>query len=270
MAWLAGNLAAGGASFIPGIGLIVGTVADIRDAVGSAIHLDWVGVGFAAVGLVPVLGDTAAVPAKVGRFLARAPNLRTRTAQLVVSVKQLPERTRLAAFKEIWKEWDKLRANGFSESSLIRLQQKSMDLDHLADVMARPGHVAGPRTPFFTHWRGGEEFLEKHYRKTAKSVEPQKQLRTGGCVDVCNPTNVRRVDLLVDGVAHESKVGLVPLSDPIRREIQSDAHLIRTGQIDGAHWHFFASDTSGTMGPHRDVLALLEEHGIKFTIHPPK
>lgn len=269
-AWLAGNLVAGGASFIPGVGVIVGTVADVRDTVGAAIRWDWVTAGFVAVGLVPYVGDAAAVPGKIARFVARAPHLRVRTAALIASIDNLPQGTRVAAFRSIWKQWDKLRAEGFSEGSLVRLQAKNVDLDHLADVMSRPGHLSGPSTPFITPWRNGEVFLEEHYRKTAADVTPQKFLRTDGCVEVCNVSNTRRVDVFVDGVARESKVGKVSWSQRIEKEIQADAHLVKTGEVDSAHWHFFASDKGGGIGPVPKVVDLLDAHGITYTIHPPR
>lgn len=49
----------------------------------------------------------------------------------------------------------------------------------------------------------------------------------------------RYVDQLVNGVAHESKVGYASLTKTIRKQIEKDIELLQTKQIDGATWHFF-------------------------------
>ena len=68
-------------------------------------------------------------------------------------------------------------------------------------------------------------------------------------------------DFLVDGVAHEAKAGLnVGLTSTIRKQILKDHELINTGQIDGAHWHFF-------QGAKQEVLDFLTQHKIEFTVH---
>jgi RHS repeat-associated protein len=72
----------------------------------------------------------------------------------------------------------------------------------------------------------------------------------------------RYTDRLVGGVAHEAKAGLnVRLTSRIRRQILKDVELIETGQIRGAHWHFFR-------GADPDLLRFLARHGIRYTVHP--
>lgn len=58
--WLAGDIASG-----------VVVVGDIRDALGSAIKGDVVGVGLSLVSLVPYAGDRLNTGVKISRFLAR-------------------------------------------------------------------------------------------------------------------------------------------------------------------------------------------------------
>lgn len=96
----------------------------------------------------------------------------------------------------------------------------------------------------------------------------QVRMSSRGCGGACNLTDLRIFDVLVDGVAHESKVGYKRFGTEIERQIRSDAYLIENGEIEGAHWHFMASAYSKKLGADSRVLDLLDELGIPFTIHP--
>ncbi len=268
LAWLSGNLIAGGASFIPGVGWIIGTVADVRDTVGSAIHADWVGAGFSVVGLVPEIGDVVAVPGKAARFAKRVPALAPAAAALVVGLKKIPDDIKFKALEAVQPRVTEVLAAGASKKATLRLAGGRTNLDGLAAAISRPGHVKGSTTGFMSDWRDGEKFLEKELRKTSKTVGTQASASTSGCVLVCNGLT-RRFDVLADGVAHESKVGPVPFSASIEKQIRSDAYLIETGEIIGAHWHFFPSAVSNKLGANDKVFDLLEESGIPFTVHQP-
>jgi RHS repeat-associated protein len=72
----------------------------------------------------------------------------------------------------------------------------------------------------------------------------------------------RYVDRLVDGVAHEAKGGIdVRLNSKIQRQIDKDVELIASGQVRGAHWHFF-------QGADPELLTELRRNGIDYTVHP--
>ena len=61
--------------------------------------------------------------------------------------------------------------------------------------------------------------------------------------------------------AHESKAGVnVKPTTSIRRQIAKDKELIDTGQVDGAHWHFW-------QGADQSLLDELVQAGIDFTVH---
>ena len=77
----------------------------------------------------------------------------------------------------------------------------------------------------------------------------------------------RYVDQLADGIAHESKVGYTSLNKRIKTQISKDIELINTGQIDGAHWHFFTSGVTGKGGGTKPLLDYLSQNGISYTIH---
>jgi hypothetical protein len=44
---------------------------------------------------------------------------------------------------------------------------------------------------------------------------------------------------------------------------------VASGQITGAHWHFFASNASSSVGADPRVIDLLVQKGIPFTVHLP-
>ena len=58
-------------------------------------------------------------------------------------------------------------------------------------------------------------------------------------------------------------------STSIRNQILKGAHLVRTGAINGARWHFYASAVSNTIGADPKIIDLLVANGIPFTIHVP-
>jgi hypothetical protein len=68
-------------------------------------------------------------------------------------------------------------------------------------------------------------------------------------------------DRIVDDVAHEAKAGVdVGLNSTTRTQALKDSELIATGEIKGAHWHFF-------QGARQALLDFLAAHGIKYTVH---
>jgi hypothetical protein len=75
------------------------------------------------------------------------------------------------------------------------------------------------------------------------------------------PTGPRIVDRLVGRVAHESKAGKdVKLTSTIRSQIEKDASLIKSGDIDSAVWHFWR-------GVDPTVLQALKDAQIGFVVH---
>jgi hypothetical protein len=267
LAWLAGNLVSGGASSIPVVGQLVGGLADLRDAVGSSINGDWVGSGFSAIGLLPG-GDAVAVPGKAAEFIARNPHLAAAAAALVASAALIPERIKLQAARRMWPGWDDLVSAGASEKALIQLQRGRVSLDDLTAAIKRPGHIAGAPAGPMRNWSAGEATLSRWYGGPARGVDLQVRVSTAACTIGCR-SDIRIVDVLVDGVAHESKVGRVNLTPGIEGEIRKDAWLMQTGQITSAHWHFFASETSNTLGASKPVYDLLDELKVPYTLHLP-
>lgn len=99
----------------------------------------------------------------------------------------------------------------------------------------------------------GEDFLK------SLGGKPQQYFRTdfGG----------RRVDQLINGVAHESKVGYTTLTKNVQTQISKDAFLIQSGQIDGATWHFFKSPVTGKGGASQPLINELNKNKINYIVH---
>jgi hypothetical protein len=77
------------------------------------------------------------------------------------------------------------------------------------------------------------------------------------------------VDVLENGIAHESKVGYTPFSDFVQKQIAKDAWLLKNNrtEVQGIVWHFFRSAETGKIGADPEVLKALERNGIKYVIH---
>lgn len=275
VAWLAGNILIAGAGLIPGIGKFIAHATDLRDFLVSAIHGDWVTAAFTAVGIIGFAGDAASIPKRVAVFSTTFPARAASVGTLIARIPKLPKPVRENASKALYKQWDYLIKEGATPESLLRLMKGGrVNLDRLAGYRQRPGHVATPAVEFMKDGPAGEDYLKLTLvkkRLVRKNIEPSTQvvLRTSECVEVCNRA-VRRVDVFADGIAHESKVGPVVLTESIRRQVESDAYLIETGQIEGAVWHFFPSAVSNQLGPSEPLLELLESKGIKYSIALPR
>ena len=77
----------------------------------------------------------------------------------------------------------------------------------------------------------------------------------------------RFIDQLVNGIAHESKVGFLKYSKKALLQIQKDAELIRLKEIKGAVWHFYQSPVTGKTGASNKILEALTENGIQIFYH---
>ncbi|GGC05855.1 VWA domain-containing protein [Cellulomonas carbonis] len=264
LAWLAGNLLSGGLSFIPVYGWIAGGVADLRDVIGSAIHADWVGAGMSLAGVVPYAGDAFAIPGKAVRFVLRNTDKADEALTLVAKMDEVPDSIKVDAARQILKDqWDVLIDEGFDQASLIRIMAGRGNLDQVAQAVGRAANVT-VGAGFKATGKAGEAALEATYGATTKGVDKQVWFSTKGILG-----RGRYADVFVNGIAHESKVGFVSYSRSIRNQIEKDAALVANGRISGAHWHFYASDVSSSIGADPRIIDLLVQKGIPFTVHAP-
>jgi hypothetical protein len=73
---------------------------------------------------------------------------------------------------------------------------------------------------------------------------------------------LRRVDVIDNTTAIESKVGRTGLGSRERQELARDVKMLRSGQVDSVEWHFSTSPTTGKGGPTPKLRAKLEKFGI--------
>ena len=77
----------------------------------------------------------------------------------------------------------------------------------------------------------------------------------------------RIVDQLVNGAAHESKVGYTTLTKSIRKQIAKDIELMSKEEIKSSIWHFYKSPVIGKGGASQPLLNELQNKGIKVVNH---
>ena len=80
-------------------------------------------------------------------------------------------------------------------------------------------------------------------------------------------SGARYIDQLVNGIAHESKVGYQTLTRAARRQIAKDVELMQTRQIQGSTWHFFPSPVTGFGGASGPLMNALDQAGINVVVH---
>ncbi len=262
--WLLGNVSSGGSSLIPVVGWVVGGIADIRDAIGSAINSDWVGSGLSVAGIIPYAGDAVAVPGKVAKFIGRNADKADEALTAVAKIDEIPT----SVIDEVGDlvlgaGWQALKNAGFSEDTLRRLMKGGKtSIDELAAAVQRGSTAPGQ---WFATGKAGEAFLEGLHGATKKGEDKQVWFST----KALGIGHGRFVDVLDGTIARESKVGFVRWSSSIEIQIKKDAALLANGDLGGAHWHFFASSASDSIGADKRVLDLLSQNNIPFTIHIP-
>lgn len=78
----------------------------------------------------------------------------------------------------------------------------------------------------------------------------------------------RYIDQVINGMAYESKVGSVKLTDFVSRQVAKDVELMVTGQVDSVSWVFFKSPVTGKIGPSEGLYQLLIQNGISVFFVP--
>jgi len=270
MAWLAGSLTSGASSAVPVVGWAVGGAADLRDIVASSIRADWVSASYSVVGLVPVTGDAVSLALKVTKFLVKHPKLIAEVSRLIVDAEWIAESAKIKAVAATAPQaWDRLGQSS-SAHTLLTLAKGGTDLRTLAETLARTSHVEGTPAPFLATSASAEEELQRLVNASERSSRASvTAFPTAGCAEECNAV-ARTIDVIADGVGHEAQLGYLRLTPSIEKQIRSDAYLVKTGELDGAHWHFFASSQTNSIGASTDVLDLLDHLNIAYTTHLPE
>lgn len=234
IAWLAGNLVSGALSTVPVVGWAFGGIADIRDSIASAVRADWASAAYSAIGLVPTVGDSVAVPLKVAKFLTKHPELVDDVIQTVTSSAWIPQSVQInvitAAAPEAWPAVTKLTSTKIA----LELANRGVSLKKLGDALTRANHVDGVAAPFQPGVASAEVELIRIVANTStERVESRVVASTAGCAAEC-ARPARIVDVLADDIAHEAKVGYTMLTPAVEKQIRADAHLIESGLVERA------------------------------------
>lgn len=80
------------------------------------------------------------------------------------------------------------------------------------------------------------------------------------------PYGIRRVDILDEAHAIESKIGRISSERRIRLEAQKDGWLLDEALVDQVSWIFQRSQVTGLIGPTESLLNLLAQYGIDVVI----
>lgn len=260
--YLLGTITSSATSFIPVVGWIVGAVLDLRDLLANTVKGDWVAAAMSLAGVVPYVGDAANIAAKVTKFLSRNATLVDDVLAAIAKLEDIPVNIRADVLNRVSSAFSQLKGAGLSDGTILRLAGSRHGVEHITDAMRRVGVTVGARLPFATSWRAAEDAVAGTLRVVSR----------GEYTAVPGHPRGRYIDIVdTQDVAHEVKSGYVKYQSSIIRQIEKDAILVRTEGtgIDGAVWHFVASDRSGTIGADLRILDLLEENGIDYVIHLP-
>jgi hypothetical protein len=256
LAWLAGNIAGG---FF--------AVTDLRDAIGNLIRGDVVPALLNLAAFVPAAGDALSVVTKGLKFIRRVSK---HSDEAVALIMPLARKSRSAQVRLLDQAYSSavpaLRRHGLSEDSLVRLGNagRRNNLNVLGRIADENPSAVKSSPRWFQTGREGEDHLRSTLGATRKSFPPNPP--QGGT------KGYRHVDAYVEttGVAAESKVGFADLTDFIRKQIDKDVALRDNPDVFyEPEWHFFPSDTSGSLGPSQKLLDYLKEKQIPYYIHLP-
>ena len=266
--YLLGSISSSAASFIPVVGWIVGAVLDLRDLLGNTVKGDWVAAGMSLAGVVPYVGDTANIIAKVTKFLGRSAHLLDDVVAAIAKLEDFPASARAQIITGINSNWDALRkaSPGMSEASFLRLASSRHGADHVVNALNRTNVRVGDSIPFVNHWRDAENAVASLFG--VASDQRQLYRKAPGF-------SSGRVADMVDenGIMREVKSGFVPFRSRVQRQIEKDAAILadtssENADVMGVVWHFVGGRT-GSLGADPRVLDLLDAKGIPYIIHLP-
>ncbi len=260
LAELTGNIAAG-------VTPAAGTIRDIIDAVALAFKGDYVGSGITVVGILPIGGDAVVIVSRTLKFTERNLSKADDIIQLIAKSdwasdsvrKELLQGIGERAFKEAL---DTLRSKGFSDDTLLRLAKgKATKFSNLAAMVSRPNAtIVKSGGKFYegkTGWRKAEEFLRGGSGSPGRFPKGEPK------------DFIRYPDAAIGRVGMEAKTGYQKYSKRIRDQIEKDAQLITSRELNDFEWHFFASGRSNSIGLDPRLLDELDKAGIRYFFHIP-
>jgi hypothetical protein len=107
-------------------------VGDVRDFVAAILRGQWGDAAWAAIGVVPYVGDAGKIGKKVLELIGKFPTRRAELLRLIPKI--LPERLQRYAFDAATHGgWSKLADGGASETAIRQLAEQGNDLRRIAD-----------------------------------------------------------------------------------------------------------------------------------------
>ncbi len=171
-----GQLSGGTTSFIPVVGWVVGALADVRDAVGSAAKGEWAGAGLSVLGVLPVVGDVGKLVGRVVEFTKRHGKLEEVLRAVLRALPKLlgvvPEKVDAAAQELVLAVLRKVEPEGFrtvakygGDEFLIQVAKLGARWKNLAQLF-----TGLEKSGLFTQYPRMKEFLEEMIRTTPEEV----------------------------------------------------------------------------------------------------
>jgi len=171
-----GQLTGGTASFIPVVGWVVGALADVRDAVGSAAKGEWAGAGLSVLGVLPVVGDVGKLVGRVVEFTQRHGKLEEVLRAVLRALPKLlgvlPDKTDAAARELVLAVLRKVDPEGFQtvaryggDEFLLQVAKLGARWKNLAQLF-----TGLEKSGLFTQYPRMKEFLEEMIRTTPEEV----------------------------------------------------------------------------------------------------
>jgi len=171
-----GQLSGGTASFIPVVGWVVGGLADVRDAVGSAVKGEWAGAGLSMLGVLPVVGDVGKLVGRVVEFTKRHGKLEEVLRAVLRALPKLlgvmPEKADAAARELVLAVLRKVDPEGFQtvakyggDEFLMQVAKLGARWKNLAQLF-----TGLEKSGLFTQYPRMKEFLEEMIRTTPEEV----------------------------------------------------------------------------------------------------
>ncbi len=157
-----------------------------------------------------------------------------------------------------------MSATGLSPSDMMSLLKGLEHLSNIAGIAGVAKAVGGKVSAGLA-----KEHLEHRVlanKAAGDSARDAIAARTGGMIEQSFRVTggVRRVDVLVDSLAIESKVGRTAMTDRVRQELARDIKLLRSGQVEKIRWEFSRSDITGKIGPTLPLRQKLEKLGVEI------
>lgn len=250
------------------IGTIAGSfnpLADARDLLAGIAHTDPVGIGFSALGFIPIGGDGAKAWRKITEFAGRYSDKVDDLLQAVCSSDKVGVAWKGVVLRLLRPHSiTTLAGHGFTDEALVVFARGRLDLRHLADTVRRSAGIP-LKSPehFFFGWRKGEEWLRNAYPGSLPKGRGFANPASGGrrnyrIVDAWDPTEL---------AARESKVGYQKVDDRILRQIEKDKALLDADKFAKVEWHFFPSALSNKVGADKEIIDKLVANNIPFFIH---